>query len=272
MKIGLLILLCNLPLIYTKADKFISKSLLRKGIGALRQTIYEQNVEDVNTVYKFNNYIDRKLIVLPIEVKFTTVKHGPMLGKEQFSDKCSLPRSVGSLLFEKMFESPWTFEITKIGTGSILPSNLSATHATDVNKVYASALDFRAPENYVFVPPWIMTSLGLSNWDIVNLRFLKLHPVSMVTLQPLTLDWDKVTQEEGDALQGVLESEINKYSTLTAGTTIPINIKGRILPIFVNETLSQGLGGGLVAVSGVRIQDTDVRTNIDRSLIPKSVL
>jgi hypothetical protein len=252
----------------------MSNRFARNAIGAWRQTLYEQNVEDINTVYKFNNYLDRKLIVLPIETKSSSLKHGLMLGKEQFSDKCSLPRSVGALLYEKMFESPWTFEISKISDGkslSSVSSNFDATNTVaDVNKVYASALDFRAPENYVFVPPWMMTALGLQNWDIVSLRFLKLHPVSMVTLQPLTLDWDKLTEEEGDAIQGVLEGEINKYSTLTAGTTITINVKGRKLQLFVKETLSEGLGGAPVAVSGVRIQDADVRTNIDRSLIPQA--
>ena len=261
------------------AEKQMLKSAVRGMLGAWKQTIYEQNVEDTNAVYKFNNYLDRRLIALPIQSNNSPISSGLMQGKEKNSDKCSLPHSIGAILYEKLYEMPWTFEIAKNkqATGRLRNADtdmdtLSADNTTlangEVGRVYASALDFRAPENYIFIPPWMMRSLGLKSYDIVDLKFLKLHGVSGVTLQPLTRDWVGVMREVGDLAQGMLEQEINRFSTLTAGTTIAVTIKGRELPLYVKETKSTGLGGREIAVGGVCIQDSDMRTVIDMSRIP----
>ena len=63
--------------------------------------------------------------------------------------------------------------------------------------------------------------------------------------------------------KALLEHEINKYSSLTAGSTIYIEIKGKEYPIFVKKT--QAEGG--VSVIAVRVQDSDVKTDIDRTLL-----
>ena len=64
-------------------------------------------------------------------------------------------------------------------------------------------------------------------------------------------------------LQSVLEQEVNKYSSLTAGTTIVIEVDGIELPLKVKETRAESG----VAVKGVRIQDSDVKVDIDRKYL-----
>ena len=66
----------------------------------------------------------------------------------------------------------------------------------------------------------------------------------------------------------ILEHEINKYSSLTMGSTIYIEHKGIVYPIYVCETRNE-LG---VAVRGVRVQDSDVKVDIDRSLLDEMLM
>ena len=55
----------------------------------------------------------------------------------------------------------------------------------------------------------------------------------------------------------------NKYSALTKGATIFIEVDGVELPLLVKETKAEGG----VSVKGVRIQDSDVKVDIDRAFL-----
>jgi hypothetical protein len=131
-----------------------------------------------------------------------------------------------------------------------------------VKKIYVSPLDFRSPENYIFLPRWIMHDLGLQSNDLVDISFVRIKLANLVVFQPLSTNWDDLLNEYPDP-KVLLEHEINKYSSLTAKSTIYIEIKGIEYPLYVKQTFSEGD----ISVNAVRVMDSDVKTDIDRKII-----
>ena len=135
-----------------------------------------------------------------------------------------------------------------------------------VQKAFISPLDFRSPENYIFLPKWLMDTLALKSYDLVDISFIRIKLAGLVVLEPQTLAWDAM-MEKNKNLKTVLEHEVNKYSSLTAGTTIVIEVDGIELLLLVKETRDEGG----VAVKGVRIQDSDVKVDIERGKLDKMI-
>jgi len=245
---------------------------------AVKQTLFEQEVEDTNSIHRINNHLVRRLIVMPLTEAFNPNQASAMHGKVQYGDKCSIPGSIGRLIFEKPYEVTWIFEIKPLrkeknysdSTKKVNNNNNNNSDNIDTNiiqppildKAYISPLDFRSPENYIFLPRWLMKSLDLSTNDIVDVSFVRIKLASLVILQPLNLAWDKLMTENNDP-KTILEHEVNKYSSLTAGSIIAIEYKGEEYSFYVKET--QAEGG--IAVKGVRVQDSDVKVDIDRAYL-----
>jgi Ubiquitin fusion degradation protein UFD1 len=261
-----LFVLCLACIVAIRAN-FLSKAWNR----AIKQTLYEQEVEDINAVHKIDNHLVRRLIVMPLTDAFNPNQVNGMHGKVQYGDKCSLPGTIGRLIFEKPYEVPWLFEIIPVnmseskilandavGTSSLIDKPSVGTKL--LKKAYLSPLDFRSPENYIFLPRWLMVTLGLKANDLVDVSFVRIKLASLVVLQPLTLEWDAMIQKGNRDPQTVLEHEVNKYSSLTAGSTIYIEVDGLELPLLVKETFAEGG----VSVKGVRVQDSDIKVDIDR--------
>jgi hypothetical protein len=137
-------------------------------------------------------------------------------------------------------------------------SNSSEQTAPLLKKVYVSPLDFRAPENYIFLPAWVMRSLGLRSFDLVDVSFVRIKLAALVVLQPLNLEWDALVLS-GRNPRAILEHEVNKYSSLTSGADISIEHEGVRYLFHVKETRAEGG----VAVRGVRVQDSDIKVIID---------
>jgi hypothetical protein len=244
--------------------------------------MFEQELEDVNAVHKIDNHLVRRLIVMPLTDAFNPNQASGMHGKVQYGDKCSLPSSIGRLIFEKPYEVPWLFEIKPIRNLSfydVVTANLdSRTPIGDspiaekinggnganktLDMAYISPLDFRAPENYIFVPNWLMKTLDLRPGDVADVSFVRIKLAGLVVFQPLTLSWDKLMETHLNP-KSLLEHEINKYSSLTAGSTIAIEINGVEYPLLVKETKSESG----VALRGVRVQDSDINVDINRGVL-----
>jgi len=220
---------------------------------AIRQTLYEQEVEDCNAVHRIDNHLVRRLIVMPLTEGFSPHQVNGMHGKVQYGDKCSLPATIGRLIFEKPYEVPWLFEITPVnqtvgageetvtvtvgggGSSSSREAEKRGAAAKDGNdddvddddagattapseprtievrrlpKAYISPLDFRSPENYIFLPRWLMATLGVKVNDLVDVSFIRIKLASLVVLQPLTLDWDAMILKSGRDPKTVLEQEV----------------------------------------------------------------
>ena len=112
-----------------------------------------------------------------------------------------------------------------------------------------------------------MTTLGLEARDVVDISFVRIKLAGLVVFQPCSLAWDTLVESGGKDPKTILEHEINKYSSLTAGSTIYIEHEGQEYPLYVSETRSEAG----VAVRGVRVQDSDVKVDIDRSRLDKLV-
>jgi ubiquitin fusion degradation protein 1 len=257
-------------------------------LGAKRQAAFEQKVEDCNANYRVNNILMQRLIVLPLDNNFIPSKYNNLYGKIEHSDKCCFPKSIGSELLGKPYDFPWIFEVTAVGRSGQLkevqkkdrqtttssqaqpiPADSASASADSVKKAYVSTLDFRSPENYIFVPRWVMETLDLDRYDQVDVKFVRMKPASLVTLQPLSSNWFSFVEKYASAVTSILENEINKYSTLTAGSIIAIKYKDVKYVLRVNKTTSEGD----VSVWGVRIQDSDVKIEIDTtSLLKSSIL
>lgn len=254
--VGLLfVLLLHIP------NVFQAGTVSNLWLKAFKQSTYEQEVEDINSIHKYDSHLVRRLIVMPLTEVFNPNRMDAMHNKVQYGDKCSLPSSLGKIIFEKPFEVPWLFEITPVqnkndskrdnrtyeqasisdDTSDTTSNGESSTAVQPpkllrkrLQKAYISPLDFRSPENFIFVPKWLMADLNLKPNDLVDISFVRIRLASLVTLQPLTLEWDTLMRVHGDP-KSLLEHEINKYSSLTSGSTIIIEIKSVEYPIFVKE-------------------------------------
>lgn len=150
-----------------------------------------------------------------------------------------------------------------------------------------SPLDFRAPENYVFMPQWAMQSLGLRPFDRVRVDLVRLQVAASVQLRPHDAPaWQQLITDIGSRNDGgnaspaqLLEREINKFSALTAGTNISIQLElpspmasnagssdrpteARAMHTFQVVGVRGELSGDRVALRAVRVQDADVQVNI----------
>lgn len=144
-------------------------------------------------------------------------------------------------------------------------SNLSVSeypYNITLEKAYISPLDFRSPENYIFMPRWLMRSMNIEANTLVDVSFVRIKLAGLVILQPLSLEWDKLVEKHKNP-QSLLEHEINKYSSLTAGSTIMIEVEGVEYPFHVKDTKAENG----VSVKGVRVQDSDVKVDFDRSFL-----
>ena len=268
--IVILSLLSLLLLVFSSINANILTSTWTK---AIKQTLFEQEIEDNNSIHRIDNHLVRRLIVMPLTEAFNPNQASAMHGKVQYGDKCSIPGSIGRLIFEKPYEVPWIFEIKpirkdsneikkKVTIISDIDANIVPPPSQILDKAYISPLDFRSPENYIFLPKWLMKSLDVTTNDVVDVSFVRIKLASLVVLQPLNLEWDKLMTENNDP-KTILEHEVNKYSSLTAGSIIAIEYKGEEYSFYVKET--QAEGG--IAVKGVRVQDSDVKVDIDRTYL-----
>lgn len=239
---------------------------------ALKRAFLEQDIEDLNALHKVDNHLVRRLIAMPLTDDFKPNQLDFMHEKIQYGDKCSLPSSLGRLIFEKKYEVPFLFEIKPVKTNSndnkrdvASDNEQNGSQSQDhLRKAYISPLDFRAPENFIFLPKWLMNDLNLEPSDLVDISFIRMRLADMVVIQPMTASWDKLLKKLGETnLRLRLETELNKYSSLTAGSTVYIEIDGVEYPLFVKKTLAEG---GL-SVDGVRVQDSDLKTDIDRTIL-----
>eukprot|EP01031_Cornospumella_fuschlensis_P049156 gene49156-60173_t len=104
---------------------------------------------------------------MPLTDIFKSNSVDPMYGKVHYGDKCSLPSSIGKIIFDKRYEVPWLFEIKRVTQNKKLSPAESCSDkiirdGDDIAKAYyrrgkletayISPLDFRAPENYIFLP------------------------------------------------------------------------------------------------------------------------
>ena len=180
----------------------------------------EQRVEDYNALQKASGSFHRAVLVLPLTSDFDPPPGQPGHGKVQFSDRVSMARSVGAELTKRAYEVPWHFELEALEPredadlvralghageavrGRELLSGRALANAPParsrpgdaqgpgigmlprLDKVYCSPLDFRAPENFVFCPLWMLRELRVLPYDVLLVTWVKLNDGVTIELQP----------------------------------------------------------------------------------------
>ncbi|CAN0516277.1 unnamed protein product, partial [Ectocarpus sp. 8 AP-2014] len=81
-----------------------------------------------------------------------------------------------------------------------------------LSAVACSILDARSPEQFVFMPDWMMKALRLRPRDIVLYRHKDLTKASKIVLQPHSSAFLKMSNH-----QAVMETELRHYSAITRG-------------------------------------------------------
>jgi hypothetical protein len=123
-----------------------------------------------------------------------------------------------------------------------------------------------------------MRALGVKVQDRVRVSFVRLQLPTKVVLQPLNQTWDTIfmNSSSGSSRSGsfgsggsrrdpahILEHQLNKFSTLTAGAVISLEIEGIEYSFLIKDI--QGETG--VSVYGARVQDSDISVEIDRNAL-----
>ena len=230
------------PLLFTTLLSYLSEFAsakaptpisLKHGIAKVLETRYEnakglaaleQEVEDYNAVWvasardNAQSTSRRRLICLPLDERFD-----PPMGQfshehVQTGDKMSLPKVFWQAIQSNKADVPWLFAVSRVDGVTKervdVPEDYTADH---LSEVVGGPLDFRAPSNYIFLPWWMMRSLGLQPRDVVDVRLITtVSPGSLAKLRPHS---SKFGIEIANP-QAVMETELRHYSALTRGSTI----------------------------------------------------
>jgi Ubiquitin fusion degradation protein UFD1 len=226
----------------------------------------EQEVEDYNAQWvasakdEAESTSRRRLICLPLDDCFDPPMGSFSHEHIQTGDKMCLPRNFLKTIVANRAEVPWLFAVTRAEEGlsryqdrvDPVPEEFAAEALTEV---VGGPLDFRAPDNYVFLPWWMMRSLGLQPRDVVDVKLIQtIPPGSLAKLRPHSSEFAKDIANP----QAVLETELRHYSSLTKGATIAFDYNGKRYWFDIVELRSSPRGEKQPIV---KAQDCDLATD-----------
>jgi len=234
-----------------------------KSIALLEQAVEDHNAEYVATSANAVDAISyRRAIALPLDDRFDPPVGVFSHGHIYTGDKMSLPRNFWDAIMKSKAEVPWLFEVSRVdGVSSprvIMPTDEHHHKSSStLSRAVGGALDFRSPNNYVFLPPWMFKALGLRPRDVVDVRLVQTTPPgSAVKLRPHTSAFTNIGNH-----QAVLETELKHYSALTLGSTIPFDYRGERFYFDVVDLRSAPRGE---RVPMAKVQDCDIAAEFVR--------
>jgi ubiquitin fusion degradation protein 1 len=275
----------TIPTTMISLQSSLNKIMTQRWTRANRLAALEQQVEDYNADYiarvssssssSYNVAGDvvkhRRLICLPLDDRFD-----PPMGVFSHQhidtgDKMSLPSCFWQAIQLNHAEVPWLFRIRRIEgvTNERIHYKNTKNNTTNIdeaiteckplqsnlNEVIGGPLDFRAPSNYIFVPLWMMRTLGLRPRDIVEVEQIESVPAgAMAKLRPHSSDFARDISNP----QAVLETELRHYSSLVQGSTIAFDYNKKRYWFDVVELRSSPRG---VVVPMIKVQDCDIATD-----------
>ncbi|KAI8061843.1 ubiquitin fusion degradation protein UFD1-domain-containing protein [Gilbertella persicaria] len=110
------------------------------------------------------------------------------------------------------------------------PMLFKLIHGTEKKHSHAGVLEFIAEEGRVYLPQWMMETLGTEPGSIIEVKNVTLPLGSFVKIQPQSTDFLDITDH-----RAVLEKALRNFSTLTVGDIIQINYNNKIYEIKVLE-------------------------------------
>ncbi|CED84647.1 glutathione-disulfide reductase [Phaffia rhodozyma] len=150
--------------------------------------------------------------------------------------KIIMPPSALARLTNLELESPWTFHLQNPRSAAL--------------ETHAGVLEFIAEEGVVYLPPWMMRTLGLREGDPIRVTGARLPKGKHVKIQAQNLEFLEVSDPKA-----VLESCLRNFSCLTQGDTFSISYNSIAFEFLVIETLPAG--------PGISCQDTDLEVDFD---------
>ncbi|KAL3801480.1 hypothetical protein HJC23_000918 [Cyclotella cryptica] len=241
--------------------------LANKWSTAQSLALQEQSVEDHNAEYvatssPLESVCYRRVIVMPLDERFDPPVGVFSHGHIDTGDKMSLPRCFWEAITRTKAEVPWLFEVSRVeGVTSprveLPPDEYHHSSSSSLTRAVGGALDFRSPDNYAFLPPWMMKALGLRPRDVVDIKLITTTPPgSAVRLRPHTSAFVNIGNH-----QAVLETELKHYSALTLGSTIPFDYRGERYYFDVVDLRSAPRGE---RVATAKVQDCDIAAEFVR--------
>ena len=241
---------------------------------ATKVALLEQQVEDYNAAWIAQSASQaqacrhRRCLVLPLDEGFDPVVGTFSHNHVQSGDKMSMPRNFWQAIELNKAEVPWLFRVSRIDGVTAPRVNVTTTTTTttmpiadehvpfqELNAVVGGPLDFRAPANYVFLPWWMMRSLGLRPRDIVQVELVTTVPAgSLARFRPHSSTFAKNIANP----QAVLETELRHYSSLTRGATIAFDYNQQRYWLDVVECRSAPKGEKQPLI---KVQDCDIATD-----------
>ncbi len=117
---------------------------------------------------------------------------------------------------------------------------------------HCGVLEFSAPEGTIYLPLWVMKTIGIRSGDIVTLRNVTLRLGSFVKLQPQCVAFLDITDP-----RAVLEHSFRSFSALTKDDLIQINYNDTIYELMVKEVKPENTR------HAISIVETDLQVDFD---------
>ncbi|KAF9973252.1 ubiquitin fusion degradation protein [Actinomortierella ambigua] len=149
-----------------------------------------------------------------------------------YGGKIILPQSALAKLASLHIQYPMLFELSR---GS--------------QKTHAGVLEFIAEEGRVYLPHWMMKTIGLEEGGLVTVKSTSLSLGRFVKIQPQSVDFLDISDPKA-----VLENALRNFSTLTQGDKIEILYNDKVYAIEVLEIKP-------TTSAGVSIVETDLEVD-----------
>mmetsp|Transcript_27441 Transcript_27441/g.40529 ORF Transcript_27441/g.40529 Transcript_27441/m.40529 type:complete len:333 (-) Transcript_27441:50-1048(-) len=261
-------------------------------LAELEQKVEDYNAAWVASAETANEGLTRRrLICLPLNERFNPPMGAFSHDHVQTGDKISAPSVFWQAIDKTKAEVPWLMRVERVTgwTGERfsyekedyndtdessddeeedsdvekdsdskfdvdIPKDASC-HPGTLDSLVAGPLDFRAPQNYCFLPWWMMRALGLQPRDIVDVSLVTtIPPGSAARFRPHSSDFSKDISNP----QAVMETELKHYSSLTKGTVIAFDYNKKRYWFDVVDLRSAPHGEKRDII---KVQDCDVATD-----------
>lgn len=115
---------------------------------------------------------------------------------------------------------------------------------------HCGVLEFSAAEGTIYLPLWVMKSIGVRSGDFVTLRNVTLQLGTFVKLQPQSVAFLDITDP-----RAVLEHSFRAFSALTRGDIIQISYNDQVYEFAILEVMPES------AKRAICIVETDLQVD-----------
>ncbi|KAJ2887713.1 ubiquitin fusion degradation protein, partial [Coemansia asiatica] len=148
-------------------------------------------------------------------------------GDANYGGKIFMPPSALEEISQREVVYPLLFKIQTEETAPVSDSSVDDTG----KRTHCGVLEFTAEEGRVYLPQWMMDTLGITPGTVVEVINVALLQGSMTKLQPQSTDFLDISDH-----RAVLENALRKFSALTVGDIIAFRYNDKDYRVAVIET------------------------------------